>query len=100
MSYHKTATVADRLRAWADEVEAAERYRLPIPTTMSVHTFPNYSPHVSFSANEDEFDAWVEYTEATVEDYDHAGSRWQRATADVNGLRVDFSIKRESLAVA
>lgn len=91
---HYTDTLAQRLRALADEIESAERYGLPIPTTISVHSFPNYSPHVSFAANEDEFDVWADYTQATVEDYEHAGRDWQRANADVNGLTVQFAICR------
>jgi hypothetical protein len=81
--------LATRLRQLADELESAARYGVPLPYMVSVsgHQYGN----ASFSATGEEFDAWADYTEATVEKYDHNGRHWVRATADVNGLPLEFS---------
>jgi hypothetical protein len=67
---------------------------VPIPFCFSVsgHGYAG----ASFSADADEFAAWAEYTEATVEDYEHNGEPWSSADANVNGLPLQFAVKRES----
>jgi hypothetical protein len=84
-----TQRLADRLHHMADEIESAARYGVPIPYMVSAsgheHGF------VSFSASLEEFDAWAEYTEADVTEYDHEGGHWWRAVANVNGLPVTFA---------
>ena len=87
---HRTDTLADRLRALADEIESAERYGVPIPTVVSVNSFPNIEP-VAFSATADEFDAWADYTDAETGEYRRDGKRVRSASVDVNGLRVTFA---------
>jgi hypothetical protein len=86
---HRTETLAQRLRAFADELESAERYGVPIPSVVCATAYPN--SHASFSATGEEFDAWADYSDAVVEEYDHEGQHWRRAVADVNGLRVEFA---------
>jgi hypothetical protein len=91
--------LADRLRLLADEIESAARYGVPIPYMFSVSGHPYGG--ASFSATADEFDAWVDYTfggdeNAHAEDYAHAESDWSRAKVDVNGLPLEFSVRRES----
>lgn len=90
MDYHKTETLPDRLRALADELESAERYGLPIPGMVSVsaHKYGQASFHTDDAAL---FAAWADYTEAEVVEYDHASHHWSRATANVNGLSMQFA---------
>lgn len=93
---NKTATLADRLRSLADELESAERYGLPLPAMVS--TSSHNHTHVSFHTDDrDLFDQWADYTEAEVVDYDYADHHWSRATADVNGLIVQFATARPIL---
>lgn len=77
-----------RLRLLADELASAARYGVPVPSILSVSdTLYDYgvSWHVP---NADEFNAWVDYTEATVERREHHGAVWHSFTADVNGLSI------------
>lgn len=90
--------LADRLRMLADEIESAARYGVPIPYMVSASGHPFGS--ADFNATPEEFDAWAEYTEAVAEDYEHDGSYWSSATADVNGLPLSFATKRGAVAVA
>lgn len=89
--------LALRLRLLADEVESAARYGVPIPFCFNVagHEYSN----VSFSADEHEFAAWAEYTEAQVRDYEHEGRAWSEAVADVNGLPLRFHVRHDAAAV-
>ena len=89
-----TTRLARRLRDLAGEVESADRYGVPIPFMFNVngHEFGG----VTFSATAEEFDAWAEYTEATVEEYEHGGKDWRGAKADVNGLPVSFATSEVS----
>jgi hypothetical protein len=84
--------LADRLRMAADEIESAARYGVPIPFVVSI-TGSKYG-HMTFHASEHEFDAWADYTEAEVEDVEHAnGELWSRATVVINGgLPVAFAV--------
>lgn len=95
--------LADRLRMLADEVESAARYGVPIPYMVSVsgHAFGG----ASFSASEEEYAAWVDYTfggdsGATGEDYEHEGAGWSRATVNVNGLPLEFACRRSAEQVS
>ena len=81
--------LASRLRMAADEIESAARYGVPIPTNVSVSGY-EYSG-MSMSSLHGEFDKWVEYFEADVEHYEYGGREWSKATAEVNGLRVEFA---------
>ena len=83
--------LADRLRFLAGEIESAARYGIPIPYMLSAsgHEFGC----VSFSATEEEFAAWADYTGAATEDYTTAGERWSSAEADLNGLALRFAVK-------
>lgn len=96
MSAEFAKRMADRLRMAADEIESASRYGLPIPYCITVdgHEFGR----ASFSATEDEFAAWAYYTEARVEHYEYGGVPWSKAAADVNGLPLEFSVKRGGAA--
>jgi hypothetical protein len=92
--------LADRLRMLADELESAARYGLPIPYMFSVsgHRFGG----ASFSATPEEFDAWVDYTfggdeNAESEEYTRAGIDWSRAAVNVNGLPLEFAVKRSAV---
>lgn len=89
--------LVNRLRMAADEIESAARFGVPIPfcVTVSGHEFGN----ASFSATEHEFAAWVDYAEAEVEHYQHKGSQWSRAAADVNGLPVEFAVRHDAAEV-
>lgn len=89
------AILVKQLRLAADEIDSARRFGVPIPAIVNVYAFNVATPGMSFSATEHEFAAWVEYTEAEVEEYEHEGKHWSRARADVNGLRVQFAVARE-----
>lgn len=94
---HYTDTLAQRLRALAEELESAERYGLPLPPMVSVSAHKHGS--ATFHTDDrDLFDQWADYTEADVTDYDHAGHHWSRATANVNGLSVQFATARPMIA--
>jgi len=88
------ALLVKQLRDAADEIDSARRYGVPIPPAVSVYAFNATRPGISFSATEHEFAAWVDYTEAEVEEYEFEGQRWSRASADCNGLRVGFAWSR------
>lgn len=81
--------LAHRLRMLADEIESAARYGVPIPFMVSSngHEYGN----AAFSATPEEFEAWADYTEAEVTEYDRDGRHWLSAVADVNGLPLSFS---------
>lgn len=81
--------LARRLRMLADEVESAARYGVPICHIVSAsgHEYG----HASMSLTPEEFDAWADYTEATVEEYDYADQHWRTASVEVNGLPLVFS---------
>lgn len=83
--------LATRLRMAADEIESAARYGVPIPFSVSVsgHEYGG----LSASMTDQEFEAWVTYTEAPTEDYDYQGASWSSARVDVNGLPVSMSVK-------
>jgi hypothetical protein len=86
----KSATpIIERLRALADELESAERYGVPLPDVVSAVGYPFGG--ASFHVDPLVFQAWADYTEATVEEYDHEGDHWRRCRADVNGLLVEFA---------
>lgn len=86
------ATLARRLRMLATEIESADRYGVPIPSTVSVNGYSNIEG-ASFAATPEEFDAWADYcVGAVVEEYDHAGKHWRAATADANGLTLRFAV--------
>lgn len=87
-----------RLRQAADEIESAARYGVPIPYSISAsgHKYGG----VSFSANEAEFSAWADYTEAEVEHYEHGGSEWSSADSDVNGMPLSFAVKHATAKAA
>lgn len=87
---HKTDTLAQRLRALADEIESAERYGIPLPTVVSVSSYDgqDVSWHMPDPA---EFDAWADYIEADVQEYDYNGRHVRTAEADVLGLAVRIS---------
>ena len=87
MFKHRTDTLADRLRALAEEMESAERYGVPLPTLVFVNRHSDIAP-VSFHTDPATFDSWVNYTEAEPETTPDA--RYRVATADINGLRVSF----------
>ena len=89
--------LADRLRMAANEIESTARYGVPIPYLISVSGH-RYSG-ASFAATEDEFAAWVDYTEAEVEHGHHHGSDWSAAETDVNGLPLRFSVRHATEAV-
>lgn len=84
--------LVDRLRLAAEEIESAARYGVPIPPYVSV-TASEYGD-VGIPMDADEFDAWVDYTEAEVEDYEYEGRPWSRAHVDVNGLPLSFAVQR------
>lgn len=86
---HRTDTLPQRLRALADELESAGRYGIPIPEVVTATSLSVF--HASFIADDHEFAAWADYTEADVEEYHHDGNFWRRAKSDVNGLRVEFA---------
>lgn len=90
--------LASRLRAAADEIESAARYGVPIPPVVSVSSFTHGG--LSFSADEREFAAWVDYTETEAEHYDHHGTRWSSVRVDVNGLELGFAVRHEAAEVA
>lgn len=83
--------LADRLRALAVEVESAARFGIPIPFGFSVsgHEYGR----ATFAATAEEFDAWAEYTEAEVEDYEHEGEQWRSGSATIgeHDLRIQFA---------
>jgi hypothetical protein len=85
----ETTRLATRLRQLADEIESAARYGVPTPynATVSGHEYGG----ASFSATSEEFDAWAEYTEASVEEYDSNDRHWRSAEVDVNGLSLRFA---------
>lgn len=89
--------MADRLRLLADEIESAARYGVPIPN------YINVSGHeygaVTVSAEEHEFAAWAEYTEAEVRHDHHHGAWWSDFATDVNGLPLRFAVRHEAEAV-
>ena len=90
--------LADRLRFLAGEIESAARYGVPIPYIVNVsgHEYGG----VSFSATEEEFSAWVDYTETKGEGYEHDGALWSTAAVDLNGLPLAFTVKHSAEAVA
>lgn len=89
---HYTDTLAQRLRALADELESAERYGVPIPDYVTAGKRGIY-----FDTSHDGslFDEWLGYcdTVEVAEWVDDNDVRWQRATTDVNGLLVEFGGK-------
>ena len=89
--YPDAQRLANRLRMLAEEVESAARYGLPIPSRVSVGGY-RFSD-ASFAATEHEFAAWVDYTGARVEEYEHDGARWSSAEADLSGLPLRFAVR-------
>lgn len=89
---HKTDTLAQRLRALADELESAERYGLTLPSLVLVDSRVLLS-----GLDRSSFDAWVDYTEAHVET-ENTSTEW--AVADVNGLGVDLCLSRPTEVAA
>jgi hypothetical protein len=87
----QVATLVLRLHQLASEIESAHRYGIPIPMVVSVNAYP--APMgASFAATSEEFEAWADYCiGAEVTEYDHDGKHWWRATADVNGLPLEFA---------
>lgn len=92
------ALLVKQLRLAADEIDSARRYGVPIPNVVNVYAFNATTPGMSFSATEHEFAAWADYTDADIEEYEYDGKLWSRATADVNGLRVQFAVARGASA--
>lgn len=93
--------LADRLRMAADEIESAARYGVPIPSCVSVggHLYSDFS----FAATEDEFTAWAEYTEATVDHGHHHGADWSSAEVHIGDggrLPLRFSVRHDAAAVS
>ena len=85
--------LADRLRMLADEIESAARYGVPVPHTVSASGH-QYGA-VTFSATEEEFAAWADYTEAEVTHDRHHGADWSSGEVDVNGLPLRFAVRHE-----
>lgn len=82
---------------------ADEHPGIPIPYCVNVsgHQFGG----ASFSATDEEYAAWVDYTfggdeHASAEDYEHSGSNWSRAVVNVNSLPLEFSCKRSTAELA
>ena len=88
---HKTDTLAQRLRALADELESAERYGLTLPSLVLVDSRVLLS-----GLDRAAFDAWVDYAEATEDTRFHTA--W--AVADLNGLGVDLCLTRPTEVAA
>lgn len=84
------ATFVARAHHLADELDSARRYGVPIPDYITISAGPFGGVHMHLTAHE--FAAWVDYTDATVGEYDHDGSHWRRAEVDVNGLRFTFAM--------
>lgn len=101
---HPIPTDAGRLivraRELAEEMASAARYGIPIPAHVSLsnHQFGRTSWHCLDDRRL--FDAWVEYTDATVREYDHDGKHVSTATADCNGLLIEFSMHAPIAALA
>jgi hypothetical protein len=95
---HYTDTLPQRLRALADELESADRYGVPLPHVVTTTSFQN--THATFHADPDVFDAWADYCEATVAEYDYDGRQWRRVITNVNGLKVKFATATPVEAVA
>lgn len=95
LTHGSRTLLSQRLRQLADELDSAEQYGVPIPMHVSVsgHEFGS----AAFSATEEEFDAWAEYTDATVTDYEHEGSDWSSSEVNVNGLPLHFHVKHGAL---
>jgi len=89
-----TQRLATRLRMLAEELESAGRYGVPIPESFGVSGYEHGGATAAMT--EAEFDAWVEYTEATRIDYEYQGDQWSRAEVDVNGLPMRFCLKHEA----
>lgn len=82
--------LADRLRMLAEELESAARYGVPVPYNVTVSGDKHGG--ASFSATPEEFDAWLDYTEAEVTlEWDAAGKHWRRAEANVSGSPLTFA---------
>lgn len=87
MSYHKTESLPDRLRALAYELESAVRYGLPMPAGADVA-----SGAFIYLDDPATFEAWVDYLEAPVT----SNGSFSYAEAGVNGLRVTVSSAAET----
>lgn len=96
---YDVSTLARNLRMAADELESAARWGLDIPhhANLSGHRLLGGLSLVMDSGTQ--FDEWAAYTEAEVEDYTHADHHWSRARANVNGLLVEFFVKRGPVAL-
>ena len=94
---HRTTTLADRLRALADELESAERYGITLPRLINAGS-NDITWHTPDPA---EFAQWADYTEADVKTLPAPDGHYVIARADMNGLTVQFqTLEQAAEAVA
>lgn len=92
------ACLIARGKQLADEMASAARYGLPIPTTVSLNSYDNLEGAAFSFDTIDEFDAWAEYAEAAVNEYDRDDRHWHHGIGDLNGLAVSFSFATAPIA--
>ena len=88
----EAALLIERAKHLADEMASAARWGLPIPTLVAINNYANIEGARFTVTSIDDFDAWAEYAEANVHEYDHDDRHWHAGVGDLCGLAVSFSV--------